>query len=101
MAVLSPLASAMFNPGIPIITKDLKTTESAVMASTTGFLVFLGIGPLVLAPLSETFGRRKLYLICFSVFVVAMRLLANETDFWTGLPYSRYPPLFVRMWKLL
>ncbi|KAI4152113.1 MAG: hypothetical protein LQ340_003098 [Diploschistes diacapsis] len=83
MAVLSPLASAMFNPGIPIITKDLKTTESAVMASTTGFLVFLGIGPLVLAPLSETFGRRKLYLICFSVFVVAMRLLANETDFWT------------------
>ena len=70
MAVLSPLASAMFNPGIPIIAKDLDTSESAVMGSTTGFLIFLGIGPLILAPLSETFGRRKLYLICFSVFTV-------------------------------
>ena len=70
MAVLSPLASAMFNPGIPIIAKDLNTSESAVMGSTTGFLVFLGIGPLILAPLSETFGRRKLYLVCFSVFTV-------------------------------
>ena len=27
----------------------------------------LGFGPLVLAPLSETFGRRMLYLSCFSV----------------------------------
>ena len=28
----------------------------------------LGIGPLILAPLSETFGRRALYLSCFSIF---------------------------------
>ena len=30
----------------------------------------LGIGPLILAPLSETFGRRKLYLICFTIFTL-------------------------------
>ena len=70
MAVLSPLASAMFNPGIPKIAKDFKISEGAVMASTTGFLIFLGIGPLILAPLSETYGRRNLYLICFSCFAV-------------------------------
>lgn len=28
----------------------------------------LGIGPLILAPLSETFGRRKLYIVCFAIF---------------------------------
>lgn len=30
----------------------------------------LGIGPLILAPLSETFGRRVLYLSCFTGFTL-------------------------------
>ncbi|KAI4174698.1 MAG: hypothetical protein LQ346_008194 [Caloplaca aetnensis] len=70
MAVLSPLASSMFTPGIAQISADLHTTDNVVVGATTGFVVFLGIGPLILAPLSETFGRRKLYLVCFSIFAV-------------------------------
>ena len=66
--VLSPLASSMFNPGIQEIASDLGVTETAVVGATTGFIVALGIGPLLLAPLSETFGRRRLYLVCFSIF---------------------------------
>ena len=66
--VLSPLASSMFTPGIGEIAADLGTTGDVVVGATTGFVVFLGIGPLILAPLSETFGRRKLYLSCFSIF---------------------------------
>lgn len=60
----------MFNPGIREIADDLGTSESAIAAATTGFVVFLGIGPLVLAPLSETFGRRRLYIVCFSIFAL-------------------------------
>lgn len=60
----------MFTPGIRQIAEDLKVTEQAVIGATTGFVVFLGIGPLVLAPLSETFGRRRLYIICFSIFTL-------------------------------
>ncbi|CAL3963046.1 unnamed protein product, partial [Diplocarpon coronariae] len=30
----------------------------------------LGIGPLLLAPLSETFGRKPLYLTCFTIFTL-------------------------------
>ncbi|KAL9599551.1 MAG: hypothetical protein Q9219_003795 [cf. Caloplaca sp. 3 TL-2023] len=70
MAVLCPLASSMFTPGIAQIAQCLNTTDDTVVGATTGFVVFLGIGPLVLAPLSETFGRRKLYLVCFSIFAV-------------------------------
>lgn len=69
-AVLSPLASSMFTPGIQQIADDLSTDTDAVIATTTGFVIMLGIGPLFLAPLSETFGRRKLYLICFSIFAL-------------------------------
>ena len=70
IVVLSPLASSMFTPGIVQIAQDLNTSSHMVVGATTGFVVFLGIGPLILAPLSETFGRRKLYLICFSVFAL-------------------------------
>jgi multidrug resistance protein len=70
MSVLSPLASSMFTPGIQQIAEGLGTTEETVIGCTTGFVIMLGIGPLFLAPLSETFGRRRLYLICFTVFAL-------------------------------
>jgi len=60
----------MFTPGIGEIAEDLGTTSETVVGATTSFVVFLGIGPLILAPLSETFGRRALYLICFSIFAL-------------------------------
>lgn len=60
----------MFTPGIEEIAKDLNSTKNAVIGATTGFVVLLGIGPLILAPLSETFGRRRLYLACFSIFAL-------------------------------
>lgn len=60
----------MFTPGIAQIAEDLGTSEDTVVGATTSFVVFLGIGPLILAPLSETFGRRKLYLVCFSIFAI-------------------------------
>lgn len=70
MAILSPLASSMFTPGISQIAKDLNTNEQEVIATTTGFVIMMGFGPLVLAPFSETFGRRRLYIVCFSVFTL-------------------------------
>ncbi|KAL1651341.1 hypothetical protein SLS58_000681 [Diplodia intermedia] len=70
MAILSPLASSMFTPGMSQIAEGLHTSTDTVVGATTGFVVMLGISPLALAPLSETFGRRKLYLACFTVFTL-------------------------------
>lgn len=60
----------MFTPGIDEIAKDLNCSTTAVIGTTTGFVIMLGVGPLLLAPLSETFGRRVIYLICFSIFTL-------------------------------
>lgn len=70
MAIISPLASSMFTPGISQIAKDLHASEEAIIATTTGFVIALGLGPLVLAPFSETFGRRKIYIISFTIFTL-------------------------------
>lgn len=70
MSILSPLASSMFAPGIEQIAKSLHASTDGVIGCQTGFVVMLGIGPLVLAPLSETFGRKPLYLVCFTIFTL-------------------------------
>lgn len=70
MAIISPLASSMFTPGISQIAEDLGASEEAIIATTTGFVILLGLGPLILAPLSETFGRRKVYIISFTIFTL-------------------------------
>jgi sugar phosphate permease len=70
MAILAPLASSMFTPGIDEIAKSLNTSVESVIACTTAHVVCQGIGPLILAPLCETFGRRPLYLICFGMFAL-------------------------------
>ncbi|KAL5113341.1 hypothetical protein ACEQ8H_008787 [Pleosporales sp. CAS-2024a] len=70
MAIVSPLVSSMFTPGINQIAEDLGCSDTAVIGATSGFVVMLGIGPLLLAPLSETFGRRVMYLTCFSIFTL-------------------------------
>lgn len=70
MSILSPLASSMFTPGIQQIADSLDSTPQVVIGCTTGFVIMLGLGPLLLAPMSETFGRRKLYLVCFTCFAL-------------------------------
>jgi hypothetical protein len=45
MALMSPLASSMFTPGIAQIAEDLETDTTSVIATTTGFVVMLGYRP--------------------------------------------------------
>lgn len=47
MAILSPLASSMFTPGIDQIAEGLNTTRDSVIGCTTGFVIMLGLGPLI------------------------------------------------------
>lgn len=44
------------------------------------FLLGFGSGPLLLAPLSETFGRRPIYVVCFSVFTITQIPCALATN---------------------
>nr|CDI55510.1 related to MFS multidrug transporter [Melanopsichium pennsylvanicum 4] len=56
---LSPLASSMIAPALPLLSRDFKVTSSvreSLMLSS--FVLAYAIGPLVLAPLTEMFGRR-------------------------------------------
>ncbi|MCD9194766.1 multidrug effflux MFS transporter [Streptomyces albireticuli] len=63
LAFVMPLATDMYLPAFPQMTGDLHTDASGVQLTLTAFLIGMGLGQLVLGPLSDRFGRRAPILI--------------------------------------
>ncbi|MFI1796703.1 multidrug effflux MFS transporter [Streptomyces sp. NPDC020379] len=63
LAFVMPLATDMYLPAFPQMTGDLHTDASGVQLTLTAFLIGMGLGQLVLGPLSDRYGRRAPILI--------------------------------------
>ncbi|KAL2037035.1 hypothetical protein N7G274_010162 [Stereocaulon virgatum] len=78
---LTPLASSMFAPGVPEAMLEFKSSN-VTLASFVVSVYVLGyaFGPLVIAPLSEIYGRLPVYHVCnvlFVVFTIACAVSSN------------------------
>ncbi|KNG49246.1 proteasome component pre4 [Stemphylium lycopersici] len=71
VTLITPLASSFFAPGVPQVMRAFNETSN-VMASFVVSVYILGfaIGPLIIAPMSELYGRMPLYNISNALFVV-------------------------------
>ncbi|KAI5865180.1 MFS general substrate transporter [Durotheca rogersii] len=70
MSVVTPLGSSMFAPGIPGIMVEFQERSSTVATFLLSvYILGFAFGPLIVAPLSETFGRRQLYVYSNILFV--------------------------------
>ncbi|KAH9880055.1 hypothetical protein J1614_002080 [Plenodomus biglobosus] len=82
---LTPLASSSFAPGVPEIMTEFNSTSELL----SGFMVSVYVlgfafGPLIIAPLSEMYGRLPLYHSCnllFVVFTIAAAVASNMGQF--------------------
>lgn len=52
-----------------------------VNSTITSFLIFQGLSPLFWGPLSDTLGRRPIYLASFTVYVIANTVLSFSPNF--------------------
>jgi len=60
----------MFAPGAPQLAKEFNITNSTVEAMTVSLYVLgFAFGPLLLAPLSELYGRLIIYNACSAVYI--------------------------------
>jgi MFS transporter, DHA1 family, multidrug resistance protein len=59
LIALGPLTIDMYLPALPALGADLGASEAAVQLTLTGTLIGLGLGQLVIGPLSDSFGRRR------------------------------------------
>ncbi|MCQ4087290.1 Bcr/CflA family multidrug efflux MFS transporter [Saccharibacillus sp. JS10] len=69
-STLGPFTIDMYLPAFPEIAKDFDTSASLIQVSLTACLLGLGIGQLVVGPLSDAYGRRKPLLIAMIGYVV-------------------------------
>ncbi|KAL9103366.1 MAG: hypothetical protein Q9163_001578 [Psora crenata] len=76
-----PLASSMFAPGVPEAMTEFKSTNEQLASFVVSIYVLgYAFGPLVLAPLSEFYGRLPLYQVSnlgFVIFTVACAVSTN------------------------
>ncbi|KAJ7666151.1 multidrug resistance protein 4 [Mycena polygramma] len=71
---LPPLSSSMMAPGLPGIAEKYHIKNDTILSMTLSiFSLSFGIGPLVLAPLSEIYGRTWILHIA-NIFLVAFNL---------------------------
>jgi MFS transporter, DHA1 family, multidrug resistance protein len=58
LVALGPLSIDMYLPALPSIARELSTTESTIQLTLSGTVLGLGLGQLLVGPLSDAVGRR-------------------------------------------
>ncbi|MEQ3552053.1 multidrug effflux MFS transporter [Pseudonocardia nematodicida] len=76
LIALGPLTIDTYLPALPDVGQDLAASGTAVQLTLTGTLVGLALGQLVIGPLSDAFGRRRLLMAGAGVHVLASVLVA-------------------------
>ncbi|KAI8097591.1 major facilitator superfamily domain-containing protein [Halteromyces radiatus] len=79
---IGPLESMIYMPGLLSIANYFHASHSAVNASISSFMIFMGISPLIWATLSEKYGRRKMFLLSSMINIVASFLCICSSNIW-------------------
>lgn len=86
LAAIAPLSTDLYLPTFTNMAADLQITAAQVQLTLTGFLIGLGAGPLVVGPVSDRFGRRRVLLIALTIFVVAGIIMSLSSTVWVLIP---------------
>lgn len=79
-AAAAPLGSAIIMPALVNVTEDLHSTPTITNLNVAMYMLSMSIFPLWWSSFSETFGRRSIYLISFTLFTVWGVLSAVATN---------------------
>lgn len=78
----STFGSSVYTPGVKDVMRYFNVSQEAAIVPLTVYVLGLGFGPMLSAPLSETFGRRAVYLSVFTpslLFTLGAGLAKNFT----------------------
>ncbi|KAF1943451.1 membrane transporter [Clathrospora elynae] len=71
ITLITPLASSFFAPGVPQVLRTFNETSNVMAAFVVSvYILGFAIGPLIIAPMSELYGRMPLYNIANALFVI-------------------------------
>lgn len=77
---LASISVSSYAISVSVIQEELQTSRQLALAGISAYTIMFGITPLVLAPLSEIYGRRKIYIFSaafFAAFHIPQATAAN------------------------
>lgn len=77
LSATAPLATDMYLPGLPVMSESLGTSTVGIQLTLTTFMAGLGVGQLIVGPLSDGWGRRRLLLAGTVVLALSSALCAT------------------------
>ena len=80
ISAFAPLAMDLYLPGLPELQRDLNTSASLAQLTITASLIGIGLGQVVIGPLSDRVGRRKPLLVGILVFTVSSLAIATTNS---------------------
>ncbi|MFE9243677.1 multidrug effflux MFS transporter [Nocardiopsis sp. NPDC006938] len=70
LTATGPLATDMYLPAFPQITRELGATEGQIGLTLTAIMIGMAVGQLVIGPMSDAWGRRGPLLVGVALFTV-------------------------------
>ncbi|MDM5329922.1 multidrug effflux MFS transporter [Neobacillus sp. CF12] len=83
LGLLGPFTIDMYLPSFPTIVKEYHTTASLVQISLTSCLLGLGLGQLIIGPMSDVQGRRKPLRIFLILYLISSVICAFAPNIYT------------------
>lgn len=78
----SSLTATIYLPLLPLLRTHFHTSAQAVNLTLTIYIVFQAISPVVFGPLSDTYGRRPIFLLVLGIYAVSnIGLAVNDRSF--------------------
>ncbi|KAK1598209.1 major facilitator superfamily transporter [Colletotrichum navitas] len=79
--LFSGLSSNIYFPALDTISQDLNISHEMVALTITSYLVIQGISPLIWGSISDTLGRRPIYMASFAVYILSNIGLSISPNF--------------------
>lgn len=80
-STFSPLSSNIYYPAINSIANELRVSIPMVNMTITSYMIFQGLAPSFMGNLSDTAGRRPVYVLCFTIYIIANVGIALQHSF--------------------
>jgi MFS family permease len=77
------LGSSIYSPAFPSIEKEWGVSSTVALLPLTFYVLALGFGPLIAAPMSETYGRHIVYLISAPIGAILTMGAGFSQNIWT------------------
>ena len=83
--IISPLTATIYFPLLPLLRIHFHSSAQAINLTITIYIIFQAVSPAIFAPLSDSLGRRPIYLITLTLYVLANLGLALNKNSYVAL----------------